>query len=419
MKGGRVWFDVSFTRTQQGTIGITRTVRRLVASPGPDGRMPGTVAFHSSGYRSVPSVEPVDGRAPDAAAHGVAQRLFHWLHGHVMRRLVVLAVRFLPWPLLRGTWRAAARATFNALTRDEKPAAFQPGDQLVVADVSWNYPVWEAVRAARAQQVEIVLLVYDLMPIRRPEFCFALAPMVFTDCLREMLKCCDRVVCISRATEDDLRAWAREQRLRLPPTGYFYLGSDAVAKPEREEVRTEVSAFLAASPACFAAVGSFEPKKNYPMLLEVFERLWSRGDPARLLIAGRETSDCIEFTRRLRTHPEQGRRLITMHDASDAEVAAIYASCRALVFPSLFEGFGLPLVEARARGCRVIASDIPVFAELADEGVTLFRRDDPGALEQVLQGMAAAPPARSAPSLTWSESAAQFYRASLQLRAAA
>jgi glycosyltransferase involved in cell wall biosynthesis len=54
------------------------------------------------------------------------------------------------------------------------------------------------------------------------------------------------------------------------------------------------------------------------------------------------------------------------------------------VLPSLFEGFGLPLVEARTRGCPVIASNLPVFAELADGGVTTFDRTSAGALARVL-----------------------------------
>ena len=206
--------------------------------------------------------------------------------------------------------------------------------------------------------------------------------------------------------------------MQLPPTGYFYLGSDAVVGSPRGSVRPEISRFLEQRPRCFAAVGSFEPKKNYPMLLRVFETLWRRGHDFRLIIAGRENSDCIAFTRKLREHPEHGRRLRTVHDASDAEVAAIYASCEALVFPSLFEGFGLPLVEARSRGCRVVASDIPVFAELADEGVTLFRRDDPQALEQALLAIAETRPVSAAQTLTWGESAAQFYRVASALRPA-
>lgn len=418
MSAGRVWFDVSFTRTQKGSIGITRTVRRLLTSPAPFGGRPGAVAFHRSGFRRVTD--------PDAAAHpkagserrSVGQKVFDWLNGALIRHLVVAAVKLLPWPLLRRPWRAFSRLTFSGLSRDDEPVRFEPGDLLVVADVAWNYPVWEAARAARQQGASVLLVVYDLMPIRRPDFCFPLAPKVFADFLREMLGCADAVLCISRATEDDLWRWAAEKRLLLPPTGHFYLGSDAVQAPAPQEaVRQEISAFLSSAGPCFAAVGSFEPKKNYALLLDVFERMWARGRPERLIIAGKETADCRRLLDRLHRHPEFGHRLLVLHDATDAEVAAIYLHCRALVFPSLFEGFGLPLVEARARGSRVIASDIPVFLELADPGVTLFRQGSLSDLENAVLGLCDDPGTApgSVAGLTWAQSARQFYQVASQL----
>lgn len=425
MSQSRVWFDVSYTRTQQGTIGITRTVHRLFASASADGQATDAVAYHSSGFRRVAfPVQAAAAAAPGTAApalpRGPGDRLFAWATGRMARRLVILALKLLPWPLLRPAWQVSANLTFDALSRGAEPVRFTPGDLLVIADVGWNYPVWRAARAARRQGAAVLLLVYDLMPIRHPEFCFPLVPSVFATFLREMLACADAAICISRATEDDLRAWALQERIALPPTGFFHLGSDAVDGFAAADVRPQVAGFLAGGAgACFAAVGSFEPKKNYPLLVRVFEQLWSRGEQVRLVIAGKETPDCLAFTRWLRSHPEQGARLLTLHDASDAEVSAIYAHCRALVFPSLFEGFGLPLVEARARGCRVIASDIPAFAELADAGVTLFGRNDEQALVRSVLGLllaSAAPPPYEL-GLTWLQSAHRFQRVAGELLA--
>jgi glycosyltransferase involved in cell wall biosynthesis len=416
-----VWFDVSYTRTQQGTIGITRAVRRLSHSASPDGELPGAVAYHGGGFRhvSLPGVA-----SPGAERNGehrsVGERIFAGVTGRTARLLVLLAVKLLPWRLLRPLWEVCASATFGALSRDAEPVRFGPGDLLVIADVAWSYPVWRAARSARQQGAQVLLVVYDLMPIRRPEFCFALVPPVFTTFLRAMLRCSDAVICISRAAEDDLRQWAAQEGLALPPTGFFHLGSDAVAGVPAIRVRHGIAALLAEPTPCFAAVGSFEPKKNYPLLLRVFERLWAQGHQVRLLIAGRETPDCAAFTRALRQHPQQGRLLVTVHDASDAEVAAVYAGCRALLFPSLFEGFGLPLVEARARACRVLASDIPAFAELADEGVTLFDPHDPESLARSILSLCGdMPPAPArAPGLTWAQSAEQFHRVVRRLLAA-
>ena len=105
---------------------------------------------------------------------------------------------------------------------------------------------------------------------------------------------------------------------------------------------------------------------------------------AHLLIAGRATAEEREFVERLRRHPQQGAKLLTLFDATDQELAHVYAHARALVLPSLAEGFGLPLVEARARGCLVIASDIQAFKELADQGVSFFPRHSEERLAELI-----------------------------------
>jgi glycosyltransferase involved in cell wall biosynthesis len=176
-------------------------------------------------------------------------------------------------------------------------------------------------------------------------------------------------------------------------------------------VRPELGQFLAAAVPFFAAVGTIEPRKNHRLLLAAFERLWRQGVAARLLIAGRPDAQCRQLVEGMRRHPQQGRLLLTLFDATDAEVARAYASCRALVLPSQAEGFGLPLVEARSRGCPVIASDLPALRELADEGVFLFRPDDLDALVTLIRDHVATDrrcAVGKMPPFTWAQSARQL-----------
>lgn len=412
----RLFFDVSYTRTQHVHVGITRTVRRLeqeLRSLCGEQDIPfALVSFHTSGFRLTPHEEftaPAShstGGAPDRPA----ARLFRWITGNFFRK-VVLASLALPWALLRLIWATTSAATFDALSRSERAVAFMTGDVLLLCDASWNYPVWLAARKARAQGARVVLLVYDLIPLRHPQFCFALVPYIFRLWLDRMLPIADAVVCISSATEQDLRLHASESATPLPPTHHFRLGSDPVRDaPRGAPVRDELTSFAGGAVPCFAAIGSFEPKKNYGFLVEVFERLWARGETARLLIIGRESAECEALVRRLRRHPQQGTLMLTLFDATDAEVAYAYAQCRALVFPSLAEGFGLPLVEARTRGSLVIASDLPCFVELADEGVALYPGASGEALERLVTEYTHALPAGVPPMwpFTWAQSAHQL-----------
>jgi alpha-1,2-rhamnosyltransferase len=225
---------------------------------------------------------------------------------------------------------------------------------------------------------------YDLIPLRHPEFCFALVPHIFQLWLGQMLRLADAVVCISGATEQDLRDYARDTHTSLPPTGHFHLGSDLVRTHSKGEVRQSLGQFFVGPSPCFVGIGSFEPKKNYDFLLDVFERMWAQGFNIRLLVIGRESAESYALIKRVRQHAEQGRKLLTLFDASDAEIAFSYAKCRALVFPSLAEGFGLPLVEARMHGAIVIASSLPAFIELADDGVYIYPEESHEALEALI-----------------------------------
>jgi glycosyltransferase involved in cell wall biosynthesis len=408
--GGRLWFDVSYTRTQTGNIGITRTVRRLLEELRTQDLKCEAIAFHAQGFVQVNSDLRLASAVPGAPS--VAQRIFHCIHGPTARKLVQLGMRLVPWPVLRPAWDISSTLTFSAQSRGAAPIRVLPGDILLMADASWNYPAWRAARRARISGASVVLLVYDLMPLRHSEFCFPLVEKLFRRWLLEMLAGSDAVICISRASEDDLRLWAAEQRppLRLPPIGHFRLGSDPAAERSDARVRAGMVQFLDGSVPCFAAVGSFEPKKNYGLLLDVFERLWERGVVMRLLLIGRLSSDWEEMTERLQNHPQKDGFLLAVHDASDAEVLFTYEACRALVLPSLFEGFGLPLVEARTRGCPVIASNLPAFAELADEGVFLFNLDSIHELEALLLEHARSDARmRAAPMVpfTWADSVSE------------
>lgn len=401
----RLFIDVSYTRTQHGNVGITRTVRRLldelkaIADCKP-------VVFHRSAYRLLRE-DGYASQAPGQDADGSkAARLFRWLNAGKVRQMASL----LPNAVLRWVWRLNNELTFNALSAHDVPLVFHKGDCLLLADESWNYRAWDAALQAREQGASVVLVLYDLIPLRHPEFCAPLFTQVFRRWLTHMLGSCDAVLCISGATEADLLCWCAEQGLPIPATGHFRLGSDFPRQSDAQ-VRGHLDQFMQNNIPFFAAIGTIEPRKNYQFLLDTFEKLWAKGNSVRLLIAGRPHPLCHELIEKMRRHPEQGHQLLMVLDATDAEISLAYAKCRALVFPSLAEGFGLPLVEARTRGCLVIASDLPAFKELADEGVSLYARDSSEQLGELIVAHAKSG-GRSRvtpmPLFTWKESAEQL-----------
>lgn len=412
----RVFFDVTYTRTQSGSSGIARTVRSLLQElqAMPAGCVP--VAFHARGFR-LATTQP--GAAAAHLAPAVGGALAAWLLRYFMsgpgRRMVTAAV---PYPMLAWAWSVHGAWAFDSLSAGEAPAAFRPGDLLVLADQCWNYRAWLAASRARAQGASVVLVLYDLIPLRHPQFCSRLFSSVFERWLGKMIGNVDAVMCISRATQDDLRAYLAERSLAAPPSASFRLGSDLDPRRAQGPVRAAIQSFAGSGAPCFLAVGTVEPRKNHALLLQAVEHLWASGLDARLVIVGGSNAESAAFARRLAAHEEQGRRLLWLADATDSEVEWLYTACRALVFPSLAEGFGLPLLEARARGCPVIASDLPAFAELADDGVWLYPRHSASALAALMREHAqrshGRPPALG-PAFTWRDSAGQLLQTAAAL----
>ena len=110
-------------------------------------------------------------------------------------------------------------------------------------------------------------------------------------------------------------------------------------------------------------VGTVEPRKNLSTLLPAFEEvLRMREKPVQLVIAGRKgwlVDDFFESTKR----STAAANIVFTGYLADEDLSALYSSCAALIYPSIYEGFGLPPLEAMACGAPVIASNIPAITE--------------------------------------------------------
>ncbi|MEJ6021470.1 glycosyltransferase family 4 protein [Ramlibacter sp. PS4R-6] len=402
MQVRRILLDCTYTRLQPRAVGITRTVRRLAEELPAVARAQGAdfvcVAFDGDGFRDAGALAPLAGDEARPAALRAATG--------PLKRVVENILR-LPWPLVRPAWALASGVSFREAVASRKRIAFAPGDVLVLADASWNYAVDKGARQARRSGAAVVGVIYDLMPLQAPQFCLPWVRGAFADWLRRLVGGSDALLCDSRFTLESVREAARRHGWEMPPADSFRLGCDVPVASDGS-VRDDLRAFLQ-HPRCYAVLGSFEPKKNHALVVAAFEDAWRRGCDARLLVIGRRTGECRDVVERLERHAREAARVMLVDDANDTEVAHAYRHCRALVVPSLYEGFGLPLVEARTAGCPVLASDLPVFREIADAGVRWFDPRDASQLAGLLiddaSGGAAAVPAM--PAFSWRDSARQ------------
>jgi glycosyltransferase involved in cell wall biosynthesis len=190
-------------------------------------------------------------------------------------------------------------------------------------------------------------------------------------------------------------------------------GVSPVFQPRQPDAVRAVEAEAGIDGPYFLAVGTWEPRKNLELLVRVFRSLRSSGllEGHRLvLVGGRGWKD--QQLHRLLTEEESRSRdgskdVVALGYTSDEMLAHLYSGCKAFVFPSTYEGFGLPVAEARACGARVITTDIPELREAGGPD-TVYIAPTPEGLRRSLLDVP--PPGRAQPRSpavlpSWSDAA--------------
>lgn len=140
---------------------------------------------------------------------------------------------------------------------------------------------------------------------------------------------------------------------------------------------------MAGTSAYVLAVGTVEPRKDLPSLLAAIDQLAPEIADLTLVHAGPDGwgSDALDRAVRAMRHPIRFRRLgpVTRDDLSD-----LYAGARVFAFPSVYEGFGLPVLEAMSASVPVVATDLPAIREVAGDAAALVRVGDADALATAL-----------------------------------
>ena len=288
-------------------------------------------------------------------------------------------------PLQRGLDRVVgglldARLRSHAIGKDGKrrdlyrldsvlgpPLQLSARDTLLLAGLDWNTKDAAALAALKTQSpFRLVMMCYDLIPIVFPNFYATRDVDVFTRFFGTAIKSADRFIAISKRTAADLAEFARAHRHSGLDIRTERLGADAARRIG------DTNALL---PAGLAAghyvlfVSTVEPRKNHAMLLRAWKRLAARerggANGFKLVFVGRRGWMTDDVFTTLEQDAALRRDVIHIADASDQELETLYAGAAFCVYPSLYEGFGLPVIEAFAHGKPVIASSAGALPEAA------------------------------------------------------
>jgi len=188
----------------------------------------------------------------------------------------------------------------------------------------------------------------------------------------------DRIIAITDSTRADIkRFFPRIENEKIDTV--YYGGPAGEFRPmDRLLAGERVAAKFRHSPSFILAVASLEWRKNITGILKAFHlcRHKHKVDTKLLIVGGERRSKVSEIYRIYNDLSLQDSVFFLGHADTD-DLVSLYSAAEALIFPSFYEGFGLPPLEAMACGTPVVASDIPVFREILQDAALLVDPNDP------------------------------------------
>ncbi len=432
----RIFIDATYTLASGKNSGIERVVRsiwRESSELAKAGTIPSPQQIVSIGGKFyAPDAEQMALFSRPAAMHAnVLSMTPQWyrtganvacsvLRSHKLRKWILPQAGHLGWfKLPHNRFETRVR---QQIASSCQPLQFGPRDLILLPDAYWvnrlRGSVWPATEVARAQGGLIASIIYDLIPLTHSQFVGTKRRDAFLDYLKQAARHSDLLLAISQTVRDQVADFlptiAQPEDRFCQDIRPFQLGAELSS--EVGPVRCEVEKLFTGDEPPYLMVATFDPRKNHEYLIDAFEQLWKSRPDLKLCLVGRIGSRCDAIVERIVQHPRLNKSLFLFSDLTDAELHHCYAGARGVIFPSIVEGFGLPIVESLWFGKRTFVSDTPIHREVGLEDCCYFDLEHPSSLVDELLAWedvwstGAAPASSLRKLVTWRESTRQVLR---------
>lgn len=194
------------------------------------------------------------------------------------------------------------------------------------------------------------------------------------------LRAADHVITVSEAMKREILELFPRIPISVIHNGLDTYAFNSLSEMDKQLVRRKYDL-----PADFIlAVGHLERRKNYLCLVDAMAKLRDRGHYSNLLIIGNNSGELKAIQEKVKVSNLQGC-VKFLSGLSDFEVRCVYRLCSLLVFPSSYEGFGIPILESMAAERPMVLSDIPVFHEITQNKGVYFPHDDSDAMAAAIE----------------------------------
>lgn len=333
---------------------------------------------------------------PSAQAPGGLRRAWQWVGNRMPGevRAALLDVLLPLWAAVRAVprfLRAARRAQWRVPKqadggRAQAAAAMKPGDILFGLAAPWNSQHMErALVALERHGLRYATLVYDLIPVMRPEFSVVALGRRYRDWARRMMPVCDVPMAISHSTRRDMEVFAAREGFTLrTPVAVVPIGTGFPSVP-----LAQGDATVPADPYVLC-VSTIEVRKNHLLLFRAWRRLVEEmpaGTVPKLVLAGGIGWLVDDLMQQMRNAAFLDGRVEVVDSPTDAQLAALYRGAMFTVYPSHYEGWGLPVVESLDFGTPVVCADNTSLPEAGGDLARYFEADSVGDAVRVIRAL--------------------------------
>ncbi|MDI1296263.1 MAG: glycosyltransferase family 1 protein [bacterium] len=252
--------------------------------------------------------------------------------------------------------------TRKVTTFDSKPK-ISFGDIIISVGLDWDHGTADLFADLnRKMGIRFVTCCYDLIPILFPQFCVGEVSAYFKQYFTKLSWSSSLILCISKQSEQDYRKLAENMGFPYVPTAVIPLGDNVAPAVVDDEAEREIAINVvrAMDEPFILFVGTIERRKNHEVLYRAYHLLAREGklaDVPKLVFVGMAGWGVGDLLKDIELDPLVKNKIMLLNHVSDTELALLYENAKFFVYPSFYEGWGLPVGEALAFGKVVIASD--------------------------------------------------------------
>jgi glycosyltransferase involved in cell wall biosynthesis len=257
----------------------------------------------------------------------------------------------------------------------ELTQTFSAGDVYISLGLDWDQKDMGFLYNLKRQlHLKVLLFCYDIIPILFPHYCVAGVPEKFPGYFADAAWCADKILCISDCSRRDLAGYLESVGAPVPALDVVRLGSNVTTKadtpPSSVAKKIDSHRFI-------LFVSTIESRKNHKVLCQAYQKLLKEGhkDLPLLIFVGMKGWGVDDLILELQSNKQLKPYVRILEHISDSDLVYLYSKSMFTVYPSLYEGWGLPVAESLACGKFCLASSA---ASIPEVGGNLIEYVDPG-----------------------------------------